>query len=104
MPFHLLPDVVREVGDFSLGVAAFPEVHPRSPDRESDRRLLAEKLAQADFAITQMFFRVEDYLRLRDRAYVDGYERWFAARAFAQAGLAPPAAYELWLVWPAITA
>jgi methylenetetrahydrofolate reductase (NADPH) len=51
---------------FSVGVAAHPEVHPRSPDRESDRRFLAEKLQAADFAMTQFFFSIEDYLRLVD--------------------------------------
>ena len=46
----------RVGGDFSVGVAAHPEVHPKSPDRETDRRHLAAKLASADFAITQFFF------------------------------------------------
>lgn len=59
-----LIEVVRDVGDFSVGVAAFPEVHPRSPDREVDRRHLAAKLAVADFAITQFFFDPTDYVRL----------------------------------------
>ena len=48
----------------SIGVAAHPEVHPRSPDRASDRRHLAEKLRMADFAITQFFFEVKHYVRL----------------------------------------
>lgn len=48
----------------SIGVAAHPEVHPRSPDRASDRRYLAEKLRIADFAITQFFFEVNHYVRL----------------------------------------
>ena len=61
-----LVDLARAVGGFSIGVAAHPELHPRSPDRETDRRFLAAKLAKADFAITQFFFRAEDYLRLRD--------------------------------------
>ena len=61
-----LVDLAQAIGGFSVGVAAHPEVHPRSPDRLSDRRYLAAKLAKADFAITQLFFRAEDYLRLRD--------------------------------------
>lgn len=51
---------------FSVGVAAHPEVHPRSPDRASDRRHLVEKLEAADFAVTQFFFSIDDYLRLVD--------------------------------------
>jgi methylenetetrahydrofolate reductase (NADPH) len=51
---------------FSIGVAAHPEVHPRSPDRATDRRLLAAKLRRADFAITQFFFEARHYLRLVD--------------------------------------
>lgn len=61
-----LIEVAREVGDFSVGVAVFPEVHPRSPDRESDRRHLATKLEMADFGITQFGFEAEPYFRMRD--------------------------------------
>jgi methylenetetrahydrofolate reductase (NADPH) len=62
-----LVELVREhPGGFSVGVAAHPEKHPRSPSYESDRRHLADKLALADFAITQFFWTVEPYLRLRD--------------------------------------
>ena len=60
-----LVDLALAIGGFSLGVAAHPELHPRSPDRASDRRFLASKLVKADFAITQFFFRLEDYLGLR---------------------------------------
>ena len=56
--------LVREVGDFSVGVAAHPEGHPRSADMVSDRRHLAAKLAESDFAITQFFFEAEPYLRM----------------------------------------
>ena len=56
--------LLRELGDFSVGVAAHPEPHPRSPSLESDRRFTAEKLALADFAITQFFFEPHHYFEL----------------------------------------
>ena len=59
--------LINEVGDFSVGVAAHPELHPRSNgDRAADRRYLAAKLADADFGITQFFFKAEPYLRMLD--------------------------------------
>jgi methylenetetrahydrofolate reductase (NADPH) len=61
-----LVELARELGDFSIGVAAFPEKHPRSPDVESDRRHLAEKLRLADFGITQFFWDADDYFRMLD--------------------------------------
>jgi len=61
-----LVDLVRAVGPFCVGVAAHPELHPRSVDRADDRRRLAAKLDGADFAITQFFFRADDYLSMVD--------------------------------------
>src|SRR5690242_15983444 len=61
-----LVEDVRRAGPFSIGVAAHPEGHPRSPDRETDRRHLAAKLARADFAITQFSFEAGHYVRLVD--------------------------------------
>jgi len=52
--------------DLSIGVAAHPEGHPRSPDLATDRRHLAEKLRIADFAITQFFFEVDHWVRLAE--------------------------------------
>jgi len=61
-----LIELTRATCDFSVGVAAFPEVHPRSTTRDSDRRFLAEKLRQADFGITQFFWTADHYFRMVD--------------------------------------
>jgi methylenetetrahydrofolate reductase (NADPH) len=58
--------LVRERGDFCVGVAAHPEPHPRSQSIEADRRHTAEKLREADFAITQFFFDARHYFELVD--------------------------------------
>ena len=61
-----LVELGRRLGFQSIGVAAHPAGHPRSPDLRSDRQHLAFKMSLADFAITQFFFKVEEYVRLRD--------------------------------------
>jgi len=70
-----LVDLVQDVGDFSVGVAAHPKGHPASTDRTTDRLYLAAKLSRADFAITQFFFRLEDYLSLVDDLALLGIDR-----------------------------
>jgi methylenetetrahydrofolate reductase (NADPH) len=59
-----LVELSRAISNFSVGVAAHPEGHPRSATLVSDRARLAQKLAAADFAVTQFFFRPEHYFSL----------------------------------------
>jgi methylenetetrahydrofolate reductase (NADPH) len=64
-----LVELVCALGDFCVGVAAFPEGHPEAADLDADARVLAAKArAGAQFAVTQFFFRAEDYFALVDRA------------------------------------
>ena len=70
----LLDDVLAD-GRFSVGVAAHPELHPRSPDRATDRRFLAAKLGSSDFAITQFFFEVDVYVRMVDELRALGVDK-----------------------------
>jgi methylenetetrahydrofolate reductase (NADPH) len=70
-----LVEMVKTLGDFSVGVAAFPDVHPAAESAQSDARYLAAKAAAgADFAITQLFFRVDEYFALVDRVAAEGAE------------------------------
>lgn len=57
-----------ECDDFDIGIASFPEGHYRAGGLENDTRYTLAKLrAGASYSITQMFFDVDHYLRLRDR-------------------------------------
>jgi methylenetetrahydrofolate reductase (NADPH) len=70
-----LVELARAIGGFSIGVAAHPEGHPRSASLTEDRDRLAEKLRLADFAVTQFFFRVEDYLGLVEDMAARGVDK-----------------------------
>jgi methylenetetrahydrofolate reductase (NADPH) len=70
-----LVELARAIGGFCIGVAAHPAGHPKSPDLESDRDFLAEKMRLADFAVTQFFFKPEEYLSLVDDLAARGVDK-----------------------------
>ncbi|MFT3715468.1 MAG: methylenetetrahydrofolate reductase [Gordonia sp. (in: high G+C Gram-positive bacteria)] len=63
-----LVELIDSLGEFHVGVASFPEGHHRAPNLAADTGNLVRKLrAGAEYSVSQIFFDVEDYLRLRDR-------------------------------------
>ena len=68
-----LVDLVHEETSLEVGVAAFPEVHPESPDMAHDSRVLnLKQIAGASFAVTQLFFSVDAYNKLVESAKAAG--------------------------------
>jgi methylenetetrahydrofolate reductase (NADPH) len=70
-----LVELARAIGGFSIGVAAHPAGHPKSPDLASDRDHLAQKLRLADFAATQFFYRADEYFSLVDDLAARGVDK-----------------------------
>lgn len=67
--------LLKEVADFDISVAAYPEVHPEAKSAQADLLNLKRKVdAGASRAITQFFFDVESYLRFRDRCAATGID------------------------------
>ncbi|WWP01440.1 MAG: methylenetetrahydrofolate reductase [Candidatus Dasytiphilus stammeri] len=70
-----LVTLLKNIGDFDISVAAYPEVHPEAKNAQSDLINLKRKIdAGASRAITQFFFEVENYLRFRDRCVAVGID------------------------------
>ncbi|QTM69070.1 5,10-methylenetetrahydrofolate reductase, partial [Buchnera aphidicola (Hormaphis cornu)] len=60
--------LLKSVADFDITVAAYPEVHPEAKNAQSDLIYLKRKIDNgANRAITQFFFKIDKYLRFRDR-------------------------------------
>jgi len=65
--------LVRSLGGFTVGVAAFPDGHPESSSLDQDADVLVRKAdAGAEFAVTQFVFDADSYVRLRDRVVARG--------------------------------
>ncbi|EHP7041149.1 TPA: methylenetetrahydrofolate reductase [Escherichia coli] len=70
-----LVTLLKEVADFDISVAAYPEVHPEAKSAQADLLNLKRKVdAGANRVITQFFFDVESYLRFRDRCVSAGID------------------------------
>lgn len=67
--------LLKEVADFDIAVAAYPEKHPEAPNSQFDLLNLKRKAdAGANQAISQFFFDAEVFLRFRDRAAAAGID------------------------------
>ena len=65
--------LIRSLGNFTVGVAAFPDGHPESSGLDEDADVLVRKAdAGAEFAVTQFVFDADSYVRLRDRVVARG--------------------------------
>jgi methylenetetrahydrofolate reductase (NADPH) len=70
-----LVEMARDRGDFRVGVAAFPEGHPSAASLDADADVLVAKArAGAEFAVSQMFFRAQDYFDLVERVRARGVD------------------------------
>ncbi|QFT62323.1 methylenetetrahydrofolate reductase (NADPH) [Roseivivax halotolerans] len=87
---------LKETGDFTVRVGAYPDIHPEAPSDTADVEYLKRKFdAGADEAITQFFFEAETFFRFRDACEKAGIdkpivpgifpiENWKGARRFAE--------------------
>lgn len=76
-PFYAsdLVELLKDVADFDISVAAYPEVHPEAKSAQADLLYLKKKIeAGANRAITQFFFDIDSYLRFRDRCVTVGID------------------------------
>ena len=70
-----LVEVIKSRGDFCIGGACYPEVHPDSRNRIEDLAFLKEKVdCGVDFLTTQMFFDNEIFLNFKENCCIKGIE------------------------------
>ncbi len=70
-----LVEVIKSRGDFCIGGACYPEVHPDSRNRIEDIAFLKEKVDSGlDFLTTQMFFDNEIFLNFKENCLIKGID------------------------------
>ncbi|MFD1344137.1 methylenetetrahydrofolate reductase [NAD(P)H] [Litorisediminicola beolgyonensis] len=91
-----LIEALKETGDFTIRVGAYPDTHPEAPTETADVEYLKRKFdAGADEALTQFFFEADTFFRFRDACEKAGIdkpivpgilpiENWKGARRFAE--------------------
>ena len=68
-----LVNTIKENGDFCIGGACYPEVHPESANRVEDIQHLKEKVdCGLDFLTTQMFFDNEVFYNFKENCEIKG--------------------------------
>ncbi|MCI7243342.1 MAG: methylenetetrahydrofolate reductase [NAD(P)H] [Lachnobacterium sp.] len=66
---------IKEIGDFCIGGACYPEGHPEAATMEEDLQHLKEKVdAGCDYLTTQMFFDNNVYYRFLYKALAKGID------------------------------
>lgn len=70
-----LIEEIRSIGDFCIGGACYPEIHPESENRVTDIAHLKEKVdCGLDFLTTQMFFDNEVFYNFREMCAIKGID------------------------------
>lgn len=68
-----LVDFIKNNGDWSIGVAGYPEGHIQTPNLTEDIKNLKKKIDNGgDFILTQLYFNNKDFLEFRDLAHKNG--------------------------------
>ena len=75
-----LIEEIHSLGDFCVGGACYPEIHPESENRVTDIAYLKEKVdCGLDFLTTQMFFDNEVFYNFREMCAIKGIDVPFVA-------------------------
>ncbi|MCC8016460.1 MAG: methylenetetrahydrofolate reductase [NAD(P)H] [Clostridiales bacterium] len=70
-----LVNTIKARGDFCVGGASYPEIHPESKNRIEDIQHLKEKVdCGLDFLTTQMFFDNDIFLNFKENCLIKGID------------------------------